>query len=126
MLVCGKGHPLIKEKLVTFEMLEGQDYISRESGSVERNQLERRFEDYGLHLKRTFCSTNTEAIKNAVMHGRGIAILSKRMIERECEAGDIIILPLEGEAVTRNINLVIHKNKYISKNIKIMQEIIKI
>ena len=126
VLVCGKGHPLIKEKLVTFEMLEGQDYISRESGSVERNQLERRFEDYGLHLKRTFCSTNTEAIKNAVMHGRGIAILSKRMIERECEAGDIIILPLEGEAVTRNINLVIHKNKYMSKNIKIMQEIIKI
>lgn len=125
VLVCGKQHPLAKEKLITLDMLEGQDYISRESGSAERNQLEKVFEDYGLQLKRTFCSTNTEAIKNAVMRGRGIAILSKRLIEKESEAGDIVILPLEGEAVTRNMNLAIHKNKYISKSIKIMQEIMK-
>lgn len=123
VVVCGSGHPLAKEKTVTLAMLEGQDYISRESGSAERNQLERIFEERGLYLKRTFRSTNTEAIKNAVIRGRGIAVLSRRMIEKECAAGDVAVLPIEGLKVTRHINLAIHKNKYLSKGIKTMQEI---
>lgn len=124
VLVCGRKHALVKEKQITLDMLEGENYISRESGSSDRNQLEKIFEDYGLRLKRTFCSTNTEAIKNAVIHGLGIAVMSKRLIEKECEEGSIIILPLKGEAVTRTIHLAVHKNKYISKSIRIMQEIV--
>lgn len=124
VVVCAAAHPLAKEKAVTLDMLAGQEYISRESGSVERNQLEKLFEEHGLKLQRTFCSTNTEAIKNAVIRGRGIAVLSRRMIEKERAAGEIIVLAVEGLNVTRNINFVIHKNKYLSKSIKMMQEIV--
>lgn len=124
VVVCGKNHPLAKEKQVTLEMLTGQDYISRESGSAERNQLEKLFEEHGLQLVRTFCSTNTEAIKNAVIRGRGIAVLSARMIEKERTKGDIVILPIEGVKVKRNINLALHKNKYMSESIRMMQEIV--
>lgn len=123
VLVCGSCHPLAKEKTVTFDQLDGQDFVCRESGSSERNQLEKLLEEKGVHFVRTFCSTNTEAIKNAVIYGRGIAVLSKRMVEKEVENGKIIILPIEGTEVTRNINLVIHKNKYISKGLKIVQDI---
>ena len=77
VVVCGKNHPLAGEKGVTLEKLRGQNYISRESGSTERNQKERIFEEYGLQLNKTFCSTNTEAIKNAVIRGRGIAVFSR-------------------------------------------------
>ena len=125
VVVCGSSHPLVKEKTVTPAMLEGQDYISRESGSTGRNQLEKLFEEQGLKLVRTFCSTNTEAIKNAVIRGRGIAILSRRMIEQEQKTGDIVVLPIEGVKVTRNINFVIHKNKYLSGSIRKLQEIVK-
>ncbi len=125
VVVCGKNHPLAKEKSITLDMLVGQDYISRESGSAERNQLEKIFEEHGLQLVRTFCSTNTEAIKNAVIRGMGIAVLSGRMIEKERAAGEIVVLSIEGVKVTRNINFVIHKNKYLSKSIKMMQEIVQ-
>lgn len=125
VIICGRGHALAQEKLVTIDMLNGENYISRESGSAERNQLEKIFEEYGLQLKRIFCSTNTEAIKNAVIRNRGIAIMSRRMIEKECATGDIVVLPLEGKAVTRHIHFAIHKNKYISKSIQIMQDIIR-
>ena len=77
VVVCGKNHPLAGEKGVTLEKLRGQNYISRESGSTERNQIERIFEEYGLQLNKTFCSANTEAIKNAVIRGRGIAVFSR-------------------------------------------------
>lgn len=125
VVVCGRSHALAKESLVTLPMLRGQDYISRESGSAERNQLEKLFEDYGLHLNKIFCSTNTEAMKNAVMRGRGIAVFSKRVVQKEYEAGDIVILPLQGPAVSRYINLAVHKNKFISKSMKVLQEIIE-
>ena len=124
VLVCSKEHPLAKEKLVTMEMLQGQDYVSRESGSAERNQFEQLFEEYGLQLNRTFCSTNTEAIKNAVIRGRGIAIFSKRMIKDEVSDGRMVIVPVKDVSVKRNIDLVLHKNKYVSNEIRIMQEII--
>lgn len=124
VLVCGTGHPLATKGEITLDMLQGQDYVSRESGSAERNQLERIFEDYGLQLDRTFCSTNTEAIKNAVIHGRGVAIFSKRMVEKEIQAGEMVILPIKGMKVTRDINLIIHKNKFLSDEIQEMKEII--
>lgn len=123
VIVCGKNHPLAKESSVTIEMLQGQDYVSRESGSVERNQFEKLFEEQRLKLNRTFQSTNTEVIKNAVICGRGIAIFSVRMIQREVQEGTIVILPLKNITVTRNFNLVTHKNKFISKELQILKRI---
>ncbi len=124
VLVCGKEHPLAKAGKVTASMLQGQNYVSRESGSAERNQMEKKLEEQGIQFVRSFCSTNTEAIKNAVIRGRGIAVLSRRMVEKELATGDIVVLSLDGVRATRNINLVIHKNKYISKGIKLFQELV--
>lgn len=123
VIVCGKKHSLAKEKEITLEMLEGQDYVSRESGSVERNQFEKLFEEQKLSLNRTFQSTNTESIKNAIICGRGIAIFSKRMIRREVQEKSMVILPLKNVKVMRNFHFVIHKNKFISEELRLMQEI---
>lgn len=125
VIVCGKDHRLSKEKKITLDMLEGQDYISRESGSTERNQIEKIFEDHGISLKRVFSSTSTEAIKNAVIRGHGIAVFSKKVVEKECREGTLVILPLEGHTVKREIHLAIHKNKYLSESMKMIKEILK-
>lgn len=124
VVVCGRQHPLGRETIVTLDMLQGQDYASRESGSTERNQYEKLFEEAGLQLNRVFCSTNTEAIKNAVIHGRGIAVFSRRMVKEEVARGEMLVIPVCDIAVKRNIDLVMHKNKYISNEIKIMQQIL--
>lgn len=123
VIVCGQTHPLSVSAAVTLDMLQGQNYISRESGSTERNQLEQLLEEQEVKLNRTFCSTSTEAIKNAVIFGRGIAIFSRRMVEKEIAEGSLVILPLQNINVTRNIHFVIHKNKFISKEILALEEI---
>lgn len=124
VVVCGRQHPLGRETSVTLDMLQGQDYASRESGSAERNQYEKLFEEAGLQLNRVFCSTNTEAIKNAVIHGRGIAVFSRRMVKEAVARGEMLVIPVRDITVKRNIDLVMHKNKYISNEIKIMQQIL--
>lgn len=125
VLVCNMNHPLAKETVVTLDMLQGQDYASRESGSAERNQYEKLFEEAGLQLNRVFCSTNTEAIKNAVIHGRGIAVFSRRMVKQEVDCGEMVVIPVRDIVVKRSIDLVLHKNKYISNEIQTMQKILK-
>lgn len=124
VIVCGCTHPLAKESVITLEMLDGQDYVSRESGSVERNQYEKLFEEQGLHLNRTFESTNTEAIKNAVICGRGIAVFSKRMVKKEVQSGEMRILTLKDQKVKRDFDFIIHKNKYCSDEIKKMKDLL--
>lgn len=123
LIVCGKKHPFANKKKMTLELLHGQNYVSRESGSTERNQYEQFLEQNGIELNRIFCSTNTEAIKNAVIHGRGIAIFSKRMIDKEVEDGRLIILPIEDVHMIRDFHFVRHKNKYMSKALQIIQDI---
>ena len=118
-----KSTSVCKERSISLKALEGQNYVSRESGSTERNQYEQFLEQKGIRLKRIFCSTNTEAIKNAVVHGRGIAIFSKRMIEKEAVEGSLIIVPVEDIHIIRDFHFIRHKNKYMSKTLQIMQDI---
>lgn len=123
VIVCGNTHPFANETSIDLKALEGQNYVSRESGSTERNQYEQFLEQKGIKLRRIFCSTNTEAIKNAVVHGRGIAIFSKRMIEKEVEEGSLIILPVEDIHIIRDFHFIRHKNKYMSKTLQTLQDI---
>ena len=118
VLVCGRNHHLAKEKQLRLSDLEGENFISREKGSADRNQLERLFEEQNISLNRCWNCSNTEAIKNAVIHGRGLAILSTMLTEKECESGDLITLNVSGLPVIRTINLIYHRNKYISPGIQ--------
>lgn len=124
VVVCGKAHRLANYNVVTLDMLNGQNYVSRESGSADKNQFEQMMEERGYRLNRIFQSTNTEAIKNAVIHGRGVAIFSRRMVEKEVTSGEMMILPIKGASVKRTFDLILHKNKYISSEIKKMMDIL--
>lgn len=123
MLVSGKSHKLAGRKNLKFSDLDGENFISREKGSTDRNQLERLLDEKKITLNRCWHSSNTEAIKNAVMHGRGITAISSMLVEKECAAGELVMLDVEGLPVNRTINLIYHKNKYISPSIGIMLDV---
>lgn len=117
VMVVGKGHPLYGKKQTDISCLYGADYISRESGSAEKNQLEQMLMKEQLHLNKVWSSTNTEAIKNAVTEGRGFAILSDRMVEKEVAEGDMQII-LENKSMRRKIQLIHHKDKFIPETMR--------
>lgn len=123
VLVCGKCHRLAGKKGLHLSDLEGENFISRENGSTDRNQLERLLDENRITLNRCWHCSNTEAIKNAVMHGRGITAISSMLVEKECAAGELVMLDVEGLPVNRTINLIYHKNKYISPSIGIMLDV---
>lgn len=123
VLVCGKTHHLAEKKTISLSELEGENFISREKGSADRNQLEQLLEKQNITLNRCWHCTNTETIKNAVMHGRGLAVLSSMLVTQECARGDLVILHAPGLPVVRTIHLIYHKNKYISPRIQVILDI---
>lgn len=114
VLAVGKGHPFWEKESVRMEELEQQVFVSREQGSADRNQFEQLLHDAGISLNRKWSCTNTEAIKNIVTDGKGIAILSKMLTEKEVKDGSLKMIRIEGQRILRQNKLIYHKNKFIS------------
>ena len=123
VLICGKTHRLAQLKNITFEDLAGENLISREKGSYERNQFEKLAARKGITFNRSWSCTNTEAIKNAVIKGRGIAVMSSMLIRRELAAEELITLDLKEMPFRRTLQLIYHKNKYLTPAITKFVEI---
>ena len=118
VLVAGRPHPLYQKEKITFEELKNEILISREEASVNRNQYEQLLLERNISMQKKWTCTNSEAIKNAVEHGRGLAILSRMIINAEVEEGILKVLQLEDIHVRRQIHLIYHKDKFLSKPLK--------
>lgn len=123
VLVVGPEHELFDHPSITLGELTNHAMISRESGSVERNQFEQFLLEHEIKMKNKWSCSNTETIKKAVLNGEGIAILSKMVIEKEIAQGEVHALNVDGIRMTRKIKLIYHKNKFISLSMKRFIEI---
>ncbi|MEG1678020.1 MAG: LysR family transcriptional regulator [Clostridia bacterium] len=123
VVVVGKGHAFFQKESINLPQLEGQALIARESGSLNRNQYERLLAEEHISLRKIWSCTNTEAIKNAVLAGNGLTILSSMLVQQEVKAGTLAIVPVNGVRVEREIRLIYHRNKYLSKQLLALMEI---
>lgn len=118
VLICGKGHPFAGRKTISLDELQGQYFVIREKGSRARSFFEKILDREGVEIVEKWTCTNTEAIKNAVMDGQGLAVLSKRLVERDFEQGRLCILSIQGIRLLRSFTLIYHKNKFLSPPLK--------
>jgi DNA-binding transcriptional LysR family regulator len=115
-LVCGNGHPFADRTGVGVRELAGESFILREEGSGTRERFVRFMEAAGVPLQIGWVSTNSEAIKNAVIQNLGLSVISLRLVEQEVRDGKLHIVRMENDNgfFKRNFSLVLHKNKFIT------------
>ena len=123
VIIVGKSHSLYSKERVTLDELKNQVWIAREEGSINRNQYEQLLAEKNYTVKHKWICTNTETIKQTVTRGRGLAIISKLLIQKELSEGVLRILPIDDLHVTRDINLIYHKDKFISPILKTFIEV---
>jgi len=122
-MVVGKDHLFWDKQCISISQLQNQDVISREEGSANRNQFEQLLIENNIKVNKKWSCTNTEAIKNLVKDGKGIAIISKLLIKKEIEENKLKIVNIDDIKVYRESKLIYHKNKYISPQMKKFIEI---
>jgi LysR family transcriptional regulator, low CO2-responsive transcriptional regulator len=100
-VIAPPSHPLAHAKQIPLHVLMQENLIIREPGSGTRNVFERLLVTHRLKAERTLQMDSNETIKQAVMAGMGVALLSLHTIALELEAKRLTVLDVESLPVTR-------------------------
>lgn len=109
-----RDHPLAGQPRIPFAALAREPFLMREPGSGTRMVSMQAFEQHGVSPRvRMELSTN-EAIKQAILAGLGISILSKYTLGLDTEQAQLTILDVEGFPIERPWQCVYPVGKQIS------------
>jgi DNA-binding transcriptional LysR family regulator len=109
VLVVPPGHPLSGRKKVSVKQLAGHPLVLREAGSGLRHCFEKSLDRAGLCLADLWITLelgSNEAIKEAVLQGVGVAILSTYAVQKEFRAGQLHALGITDLLCNRNMYIV--------------------
>ena len=96
-------HPLTTNPRTTVSMLADEAFLVREPGSGTRAVTEHALATHGVRLTNTMRVGGTEAIKQAVAAGLGLAIVSRAAAADQLALGRIAVLPIEGFTIRRTL-----------------------
>ncbi len=101
-IVAPVDHPLVGESAIPLEQLLDERFLMREPGSGTRSVFEQQLEQHNLSKIEPYMELgSSEAIKQGVMAGLGIAIVSHHSIQLELESGKLALLDVEGFPLIR-------------------------
>ncbi len=113
VLAVPAGHPWAKRSSVSMEEISAAPFVLRERGSGTRNALEECLAKRGRQPLASFniaCEMgSSEAVKEAVIAGLGVSVLSIHALEREVAQGILAAVPVEDCAIERRFYLITRK-----------------
>jgi DNA-binding transcriptional LysR family regulator len=93
------------------EALRDQPFIVREPGSGTRDVVEEALAQRGIPIHPVMSLGSTEAIKNAVAIGLGVALVSSLTLELELGIGRLRVIPLADLTIRRALHLITLEGK---------------
>lgn len=107
-------HPLAGAGPIRLARLAGESLLLREQGSGTRRAFENLCAERRVRLEQPLELGSSEAIKQGVLAGLGIAILPAMAVRQECRAGKLVVLDVEGFPLRRSWCLVYPRAKQVS------------
>ncbi|MDO4535064.1 MAG: LysR substrate-binding domain-containing protein [Clostridium perfringens] len=118
VFICSKDHEFGNLDIVDESRIKNEKLIVREKGSGSRdtvnNYLDKNHIKYNIAME----LGNSEAIIRTVKNGLGIGCISSKCIENTKINDEINIFRLKNHCIERKLYLIIHKDKFVSKNMK--------
>ncbi|MEP7296532.1 MAG: LysR substrate-binding domain-containing protein [Burkholderiales bacterium] len=114
VLVTAVDHPFVRQGRVQAAALAGEAFIVREPGSGTRAVLESYLQEHSIELRVAMEMTSNETIKQAIMAGMGIGLMSAHTIALELRCGLIATPAVEGLPVLRRWHIVNNLGKTLS------------
>lgn len=108
------NHPLANKCRIPLSALENEPFIMREQGSGTREATEEFFQNHNLAVSTRIELGSNEAIKQAVMEGLGISVLSLHSLTFADFLPQLSILDVEGLPIQSQWYAVFPKRKSLS------------
>lgn len=103
VVIAPPDHPLFERDRVLPRDLADQPFLVREPGSGTREVMERALAVHDVRLTNATRVGGTEAIKQAVAAGLGLAIVSRAAARDQLALNRIAILPIDGLVIPRTL-----------------------
>lgn len=110
LLVVAPGQPLASGGPVGPDALAAAPFLMREPGSGTRNVVTAALGVWGVTPDVLMELGHTEAIKQAVIAGLGVSILSRLTVQREIAAGLLVALPMAQGRITRTLQIAMRRD----------------
>lgn len=114
VVLAPAGHPLAGKKKIPLARLAQEPLLLREPGSGTRKALERLFADHGLKLQVRMELGSNEAIKQAIVGGLGVSVLSQHTLALDAPMGQLAVLNVVGFPIKRQWYVVYPAGKQLS------------
>lgn len=116
--VATPDHPLAGKKNIKLKQLIKERFLQREPGSGTRQAFNRLLKDNGFSISSYMELGSSEAIKQGVMAGLGLAVMSTHSLRLEHDTGKLVVLDVEGFPLKRRWFAVHQKGKQLSLTAK--------
>ncbi len=103
VVIAPPAHQLLDRDVVRPAMLASQTFLVREPGSGTRTVARNALRQHGVRLRHTMRLGGTEAIKQGVAAGLGLAIVSRAAAADQLALGRIAVLGVEGLQLERSL-----------------------
>jgi DNA-binding transcriptional LysR family regulator len=114
VVIAPYNHPLAQEKNIPLQRLAQEPFIMRETGSGTRMAVERFFAENRVAINVEMEIGSNEAIKQAIVGGLGVSVLSRHALTLEGTTGPLTILDVEGFPIRRYWYVVYPASKQLS------------
>jgi len=114
VVVVAATHPWARRGTITLADLQTAPMVVRERGSGSRAAVEHALQEAGIApatLRVVGEMGSTQAVKQAVRAGVGIALISRRAVEDECRAGLLACVTVKDLRVARAFYLATHRDR---------------
>jgi DNA-binding transcriptional LysR family regulator len=102
VVVASPVHPLAGQGDLPFERVAVEHFLVRERGSGTRLHLDALFTAAGAEIGTGMELTSNETIKQSVMAGLGIALISAHTVAAEVRDGRLVVLDVRGLPIRRH------------------------
>ena len=109
--IAAPTHPALASAPLRASALRGLPLLMREPGSGTRQVIEAALAARGIEVRPIMALGGTEALKNAVLNGLGIAIVSRLTVDHELRSGRLAELVFSDLRIQRDLYLVTLKGK---------------
>ncbi len=115
VLVCGLNHDLYNSAGIPLPELAHLDFIVREQGSGTRELFASAMVTHNINWRIKWECNGSDALKKAAVNGIGVAVISKKLVEKELRSQELRVIKVEDLDLKRKFSIAFHKNKYITE-----------
>ena len=124
LLIVAPGHPYAKRDAISGALLAREPLLMREEGSATRQVTERALRKAGIPFTAGMQLGHTEAIKQAVMAGLGVAFVSVHAVQGELETKRLSAIRVRGPRLRRHFHVIQDERRPLTTSARAFIELV--